>query len=184
MRFLHILSIAGALSLALVAPAAAQQTASPDLQTTAALLQAGGGSDAFSGKTLMMFLAGTRSQYESEIASLDDKFGAPNVTSFLDVFTFVFTDSLKQLQSSGPVALPSPNTDMVSDPESLAEVFYKSGVTEDGFSVAALLEKLFGHDVHATVVKAVSAKYGDKANQNFEAVLMQSMSDMKSAYDL
>ena len=190
MRFSHGVTLAGILTLSLTAPAFAQATATvnyagtPDLQTTAALLQAGGGTTNFSGKALIKFLAGTKSQYEAEMSALNDKFGVETVNSFLNVFTFVFTDAVKEMQSKSTAPLPAANQDTASDAESLAEALYKNGVTDEGFSVTYLFDKLFGHDVHAAVAQAITQKYGEKAGANFETVLTQTMSDMKAGYDL
>ena len=64
----------------------------PNLGLTVSMIAAGGGPSNFSSTKLVGTLAGPLTQ--AEVKSLTGKYGAANVSSFLEVFNFVVSDSL------------------------------------------------------------------------------------------
>jgi hypothetical protein len=154
----------------------------PQLPTTLSLVIAGGGPSSFDSAKLVGVLAGDKTQ--AEVASLQQKFGADAVKSFLNVFNFVVNDSLRYVHEAN-VALPStPNPDP-KDGKALAAALYKLGITPAGsFDVEYMLDGLVTHPIHLKVMDDIDAKYGNAADANYHAVLTQAMSDLKSAYGL
>ena len=70
------------------------------------MIEAGGGPSAFDSTKLVGVLAGAKTS--AEVASLQQKFGADNVKSFLEVFNFVVNDSVAKV-TAAKVALPGAN---------------------------------------------------------------------------
>jgi hypothetical protein len=157
-------------------------TGAPQLQTTLALVIAGGGPSAFDSAKLVGVLAGDKTQ--AEVASLQQKFGADNVKSFLTVFTFVVNDSLKYVKAAN-IALPSTPSPDPKDGKALAAALYKLGITPAGtFDVEYMLDGLVSHPIHVTVMNDIDAKFGTAADANYHAVLTQAMTDLKAVYGL
>jgi hypothetical protein len=107
--------VAGAALLASAAPSLAKAdharfssapiyTGAPALPTTLSMIVAGGGPSAFQSTKLVGVLAGDKTA--AEVASLQAKFGADNVKSFLEVFDFVVNDSLAKV-TAAKVPLPT-----------------------------------------------------------------------------
>jgi hypothetical protein len=182
--------VAGAAMLAIAAPSFAKAetarfskapiyTGTPALQTTVDMITAGTGTAGFDSTKLVGVLAGAKTS--AEVASLSTKFGADNVKSFLEVFNFVVDDSVK-IVTAAKVPLPKASTP-APDGKALAISLYTLGVTPDkSFDVEYMLDALVTHPVHVQVMKDIDAKYGEKADANYHAVLTQAMNDLKSVY--
>jgi hypothetical protein len=156
-------------------------TGAPDLPVTVSMVVAGGGPTSFDSTKLVGVLAGDKTQ--AEVASLQQKFGADNVTSFLTVFTFVVNDALKYV-TEAKISLPAPAPDP-KDGKALAAALYKLGVNPAGnFDVEYMLDGLVSHPIHVKVMDDIDAKYGAAADGNYHAVLTQAMMDLKSVYGL
>jgi hypothetical protein len=157
-------------------------TGAPQLQTTLSMVIAGGGPKDFSSTKLVGVLAGDKTQ--AEVESLTKKFGADNVKSFLNVFNFVVTDSLKYV-TEAKIALPSTPSPDPKDGKALAAALYKLGVTPAGsFDVEYMLDGLVSHDIHVKVMDDINKKFSPAADGNYHAVLTQAMMDLKSVYQL
>jgi hypothetical protein len=162
--------------------AAPVYTGAPALPTTLSMIIAGGGPTAFDSTKLVGVLAGDKTQ--SEVASLQQKFGADNVKSFLSVFNFVVNDALKYVKAAN-VPLPSAPSPDPKDGKALAAALYKLGVTPSGsYDVEYMLDALVTHPIHLKVMDDIDAKYGNAADANYHAVLTQAMMDLKSVYGL
>lgn len=158
----------------------------PDLALTAALVTAGGGAASFDAGKLMITLAGSGPLGEAEMASLVKKFGAENVRSFVNTFTYVITDSLAQATTAG-MALPSTPAPDPADGKALAAALYAAGTTSRGsYDVEYMLDTLVSHVIHVAVMNDIDANVdlGPKADANYHAVLAQTMLDLKKAYNL
>lgn len=154
----------------------------PNLPLTLSMVIAGGGPSAFDSTKLVSVLAGDKTQ--AEVGSLQQKFGADGVKSFLNVFTFVVNDSLKYV-TAAKVQLPSQPSPDPKDGKALAAALYKMGVTPSGrFDVEYMLDGLVTHDIHVKVMDDIDAKYGNVADANYHAVLTQAMLDLKDVYGL
>jgi hypothetical protein len=158
-------------------------TGSPDLPLTLSMIDAGGGPSTFDSTKLVGVLAGAKTS--AEVASLQTKFGADNVKSFLEVFNFVVTDSLAKVTAA---KVPLPTTPMPSptDGKALAAALYTQGVEpgSKAFDVEYMLDGLVTHPIHVAVMDDIDAKYGKAADGNYHAVLTQAMSDLKAVYGL
>ena len=159
-------------------------TGAPVLPTTIALITAGGGATSFDSTKAVGFLAGDKTS--AEVASLQQKFGADNVKSFLDVFNFVISDSVAKV-TAAKVPLPStPSPSPADGGKALAAALYTLGVNKDTnkFDVEYMLDGLVTHPIHVAVMDDIDAKYGKPADANYHAVLTQAMTDLKSVYGL
>ncbi len=163
--------------------AAPVNSSGPALATTLSMVEAGGGPAAFDAKTLVGVLAGDKTA--AEVASLQKKFGADNVTSFLEVFNFVVNDSLAKV-TAAKVVLPAQPVPAPSDGKALAAALYTLGIdpATNTFDVEYMLDGLVTHPIHVAVMDDIDAKYGEPADANYHAVLRQAMLDLKTAYGL
>ena len=157
--------------------------AAPALATTLAVVVAGGGPSSFDSTKLLGVLAGD--QTSAEVASLQQKFGADNVKSFLDVFNFVVNDSLAKVTAAN-VALPATPSPSPADGKALAGALYGLGTIPGSkrFDVEYMLDGLVTHPIHVAVMNDIDAKYGATADANYHAVLTQAMGDLKTAYGM
>jgi len=154
----------------------------PNLPLTLSMIVAGGGPKDFDSVKLVGVLAGAKTA--AEVASLDQKFGADNVKSFLTVFNFVVNDSVAKV-TAAKVALPATPDPSPADGKALAAALYKLGVTPSGsYDVEYMLDALVTHPIHLAVMDDINKKYGMAADGNYHAVLTQAMLDLKSVYGL
>jgi hypothetical protein len=106
------------------------------------------------------------------------------VTSFLTVFNFVISDSLR-LVTAANVPLPSTPVPDPANGKALSAALYTAGVTPSGrFDVEYMLDDLVTHPIHVQVMNDIDAKYGQPADANYHAVLTQAILDLKTAYGL
>ncbi|MBD5633360.1 MAG: hypothetical protein IAI49_02675, partial [Candidatus Eremiobacteraeota bacterium] len=124
-------------------------TGPPALATLVALIVAGGGAAGFSSRKLAGFLAGDSAT--SEVASLQQKFGASNVASFFDVFDFVALDAVGKVTAGKVLLPPSPSPSPVDGGKALAANLYALGVDKNtkAYDVEYMLDALVTHGVHA-----------------------------------
>jgi hypothetical protein len=187
-------ALAAAAVLALQLPAAAQSPApkarfsdagvysgAPELPLTLAMVVAGGGPEHFTSTTLVGVLAGAKTQ--AEVDKLNKQFGADKVASFLTVFDFVVSDSLK-IVTEKKVPLPKQPRPDPKDGKALAAALYHAGVVDGRYNVEVMLDKLVSHPIHVQVMDDIDAKYGRNADANYHVVLTQAMLDLKAAYGL
>ena len=157
-------------------------TGAPNLPLTLSLIVAGGGPTNFDSGKLVGTLAGPLAP--AEVKSLTAQFGADNVSSFLTVFNFVISDSLR-LVTAAKVPLPSTPVPDPTNGKALSAALYTAGITPTGrFDVEYMLDNLVTHPIHVQVMNDIDAKYGAPADGNYHAVLTQAMLDLKSAYKL
>lgn len=161
--------------------AAPVYSGAPNLPLTLSLIVAGGGPAKFDTAKLVGTLAGPLTQ--AEVQSLTAKFGAENVSSFLEVFNFVIADALK-IVTDAKVALPTAPAVDPTDGKALSAALYTAGVSNGKFDVEYLLDNLVSHPIHVQIMNDIDAKFGGKADGNYHAVLTQAMSDLKAAYKL
>jgi hypothetical protein len=170
----------GAMDHARFSPAAVYGGA-PNLPLTLSLIAAGGGPSNFQTTKLVGTLAGPLTA--AELQSLTAKFGADNVTSFVDVFNFVIGDALK-IVTNAKIALPAQPAVDPTDGKALSAALYTAGVSNGKFDVEYMLDNLVSHPIHVQIMNDIDAKYGGKADGNYHAVLTQAMTDLKAAYKL
>jgi hypothetical protein len=158
----------------------------PDLALTVALITAGGGATSFDAQKLIGTLTGSGPVTQAEVASLTKKFGANNVASFEKTFNYVITESLAQAAQAGIALPPTPAPDP-TDGKALSAALYAAGTAPHGaFDVEYMLDTLVSHVIHVAVMNDIDANpdLGPKADENFHAVLSQTMLDLRTAYKL
>lgn len=153
----------------------------PDLPLTLSMIVAGGGPKHFKSTTLVGVLAGAKTK--AEVGKLTKQFGAKNVSSFLTVFDFVVSDSLK-IVTEKKVPLPKQPRPDPKDGKALAAALYTAGVENGRYNVEIMLDKLVSHPIHVQVMDDIDAKYGRNADANYHVLLTQAMLDLKAAYGL
>lgn len=154
-------------------------TGAPALPVTLSMIVAGGGPAHFNSLTLVKRLAGAKTG--AEVASLNKKFGAAKVGTFLKVFNFVVADALK-IVTEKRVALPKVPSPNPNDGKALAGALWAAGQTGRGFNVEVLLDRAVSHPIHVQVMKDIDAKFGIAADADYHAVLTQAMHDLAAVY--
>ncbi len=152
----------------------------PDLAAGLSLLIAGGGERSFDSSKLMSALAGEHTQ--AEVASLQERYGADQVKSFLNVFDFAGEQCVRYVAADG-LSWPAAPVPDPADGKGLAVYLYRLGLPPDGrFDVEYLLDRLFSHAVHVKVMDEIDANFGRAADANFHAVLGRALVDLNATY--
>jgi hypothetical protein len=155
----------------------------PALQTTLALVIAGGGPGDYKTLTLVGVLAGRNAN--AEVAKLTRHYGASAVKQFVTAFDFVIADTLRLAKRNGSTwpALPVPDP---TDGKALLAALYLAGVDKPAgtYRVDFMLEHLLSYRLLAQMTKDLDAKYGVQAGVTYQAVLLEMMQDLKAAYSL
>jgi hypothetical protein len=153
----------------------------PNLPLTLSMIIAGGGPAHFKSTTLVGTLAGPATN--AEVAKLTKQFGAAKLQSFLTVFDFVVSDSLK-IVTAKHIALPkTPNPDPKNG-KALSAALYTAGLEDGRYNVEIMLDHLVSHPIHVQVMDDIDAKYGSGADANYHIILTQAIMDLKTAYKL
>ena len=154
----------------------------PDLQVTAALVQAGGGASSFDAAKLLRFLASDHA--DDEFRSLQGRFGQKRITTFVQTFTFAINDALKVATQSG-VQLPAAPAELTSSGKALSVALVKDGTMPDGkFDVGYLIEHLLSRPIHVAIMRDINAnpQIGPQRNGDFHYLLTTSIDDLKKVY--
>lgn len=120
---------------------------------------------------------------KAEVAKLDKQFGPKRVQSFLTVFDFVVSDSLR-LVTEKKVALPKTPSPNPKDGKALSAALYTAGVADGRYNVEIMLDHLVSHPIHVHVMDDIDAKYGRNADAYYHVILTQAVLDLKAAYKL
>lgn len=152
----------------------------PKLQTTLALVVAGGGPSDFKTIALLEVLAGSNAN--AEVAALTRRFGANDVKAFITTFDFVVADALRLVKKNA-LALPAIPDPDPKDGKALSKALYIAGVEKSGgtFSVEYMLDHLVSHALHVRIMQDVVAKYGVRADATYHVALQQVVTDLASA---
>ena len=100
----------------------------PDLQATAALVEAGGGPNHFEFSAALVSMLGEKT-VNAEVAKLTKQYGKKDVTDFLNGMTFAVKQSLKRATEAG-VKLPAAPADLKG--AKLASALVAAGTAPDG----------------------------------------------------
>lgn len=156
-------------------------TGTPALQLTLSMIEAGNGPQQFDTIALLKDLSG--SKFDAEVAKLTKQYGKTKVDSFVTIFPFIVSDSLK-IAGQQHVALPkTPAPDPHNGP-ALAQALWQAGQTGSGFNVEVLLDRLVSHPIHDRVMIDVDQKYGVAKDADYHAILSTAMNDLATAYNL
>lgn len=151
---------------------------SPDLQATAALVEAGGGPHHFKFSTALVSMLGKKT-VNAEVAKLTKQYGKKNVDEFLSGATFVVNDALKLATEAG-VKLPPAPANLKG--QKLASALVAAGTAPDGvFWSGYLLDKALSHKIHNEVMADIDQKYSHAYDENAHKILNQAMYDVAHA---
>jgi hypothetical protein len=156
----------------------------PNFALTAALVAAGGGAASFDSQKLIDDLTGNGPLTQTEMGNLTKRFGSANVASFVKTFDYVITDALAQAAQAGVELPPTPAP---PDGRGLSAALYAAGVPpRGGYDVEYMLDSLVSHVIHVAIMNDIDANpdLGPKADANYHLVLRQTMTDLKTAYNL
>lgn len=150
----------------------------PALQITAALVQAGGGPEAFTFPKALVSMLGQET-VNAEVAKLTTQYGAKNVEDFLSGMTFAVNDGLKRATEAG-VKLPAAPADLKG--VSLARALVYAGVTPDGtWWSGYVFDQLLSHGIHLAVMTDINTGPGYAIDHNAHQLLNQAMYDVAHA---
>ena len=154
----------------------------PNVPLTVAVIDAGGGAQHYDTVTLIHTLAGHLAGLE--LIRLRMAFGKANVASFLTVFNFAVADIVtifKNDRLSMDVA-PAPDP---HDGKALSAALIAQATPPGGaLSVDTMLDHLLSPPMHARVRSDIVKQYGVTGDDNFRAVLLHALQDMKLANHL
>ncbi|MGH7708642.1 MAG: hypothetical protein ACREM8_04800 [Vulcanimicrobiaceae bacterium] len=196
MKLLLFLVLAGSLAASAVVPVSADDAmkshhfhrtsyrGAPDLQLTLALVQAGGGPANFDAGRLIGVLAGPNTA--TEVAALDQRYGAGAVKAFVKTFTYAVNDALKVATAKG-IALPATPVPDPSDGRALEAALLSAGRLPGGkFDVGYLIEHAVSHDIHVQIMHDMNGdpSIGPQRNAQFHIILTRAIKDLQLTYFL
>ena len=150
----------------------------PDLQVTAALVEAGGGAQQFDFSKALVSMLGEKT-VNAEVAKLKGQYGEKNVTDFVNGMTFAVDASLKRATEAG-VKLPAAPADLKG--HKLANALVKNGTAPDGtWWSGYLFDTLLSHKIHNEVMADIDQKYSHSYDENVHKILNQAMYDVAHA---
>lgn len=150
-------------------------TGAPDLQAAISLVTAGGAPGSFSITTALTNLAGADTA-NAEVAKLTTQYGAPAVTSFVEVQNFAVNDAVKIATAAG-VKFPTPTLKGAD----LAKRVVGLGLIDGTYYEGTQLDHLVTHAIHEQVMNDIDAKYGADADANYHKIANQAHYDLAQA---
>ena len=150
-------------------------TKSPDLPSTIAFVNAGGGPGKFSTVTALTALVGS-DLTNKEVAKLTSQYGKDSVDSFVTVFNFAVNAAAKIAIADG-VKFPEPGL----SGQKLAAQLVHDGTTIGTFWTGYMLDHLVTHKIHDQTMDDIDAKYGASADANYHKLSNQAMYDLAQA---
>lgn len=154
----------------------------PSLDVTAALVQAGGGADAFSFSDALVNMLG-KDTVNAEIDKLTDQYGEDAVNTFVGGMNYAVNDALKRASKEG-IDMPEPADLSGTD---LAAALVKAGVSDDGTYWSGLMfDHAISHDLHNQVMTEINTNpdLGYAADKTTHKLLNQAMYDVAQALEM
>jgi hypothetical protein len=149
----------------------------PALAVTAALVQAGGGSENFSFAKALVSMLG-EDTVNAEVAKLTQQYGEAEIKTFLGGMDLAIQLSLKHATQAG-VSLPAPAA--LTGVE-LAKTLVSAGTTPDGtFWSGHLFDKAVSNRIHHLVMVDINNTAGVAADLTTHKILNQAMYDVAQA---
>lgn len=150
----------------------------PDLELTAALVEAGGGADNFSFARALVSMLG-EDTVNAEVDKLQEQYDQERVQGFIEGMTWAVNDGLKRATEAG-VELPDAPEDLTG--QTLAKALVEAGTTPDGtFWSGYLFDKTLSHGIHNQVMADIEAEFGHDADESTHLILNQAMYDVAQA---
>jgi len=150
-------------------------TQSPDLSSTIAFVNAGGGPGKFSTVKALTALVGP-DLTNKEVAKLTSQYGKASVGSFVTVFNFAVNDAAKIAIADG-VKFPAPEL----SGDKLAAQLVGDGTVKGTFWTGYMLDHLVTHKIHDQTMADIDAKYGASADANYHKISNQALYDLAQA---
>lgn len=153
----------------------------PELETTAALIRAGGGAEDFDFATALVAMLGEET-VNAEVAKLTEQYGADKVQAFIDGMTFAVNDAIKQTQAID-LELPAAPEDLTG--AALARKLVEAGTTSDGtFWAGYMFDTLLSNPIHVKVMGSIDNAVGHEADGSTHTILNQAMYDVAQALEM
>lgn len=150
-------------------------TGAPDLQAAISLVTAGGAPGSFSITTALTNLVGADAA-NAEVAKLTKQYGAPAVSSFVEVQNFAVDDAVRIATAAG-VKFPTPALKGAD----LAKRIVSLGLVDGTYYEGTQLDHLVTHAIHEQVMGDIDAKYGVAADANYHKIADQAHYDLAQA---
>ena len=146
------------------------------LDLTAALIQAGGGTESFSTRTALDNLLGSVAA-DQELAKLERQYGAPAVRRWLEISDWLMRQGVVQLRNTG-TDLPSPPKDL--DGDKLVTALVDAGVApgDSTFWSGYWYDRLFSHGINKVLVEDLDRRFGEHKARSAYAINNQAMYDI------
>lgn len=150
--------------------------ASASLDVTSALMQAGGGTEAFSMKAALISMLGEDSA-ASEIAKLEHQYGSKPVQKWLKGSDWLMHEGLTQLRNTG-TELPDPSSDLTG--AKLAAALVEAGVApgDSRFRTDHYYDHLFSHGINKVLETGMDRKFSPRYAKTVFTINDQAMSDV------
>ena len=152
-------------------------TGSPDLNTTAALVQAGGGAANFSIAQALTAMVGA-DLTNKEVAKLTAQYGKKSVDDWVTVFNFVVQNGAQVATAAG-VTFPTPPASLQG--KALAAALVKDGAGNGTFWTGTMLDHLVSMPIHLQVMNNIDKKYSASEDGNYHRITDQAMYDLAQA---
>lgn len=149
----------------------------PALETTAALVAAGGGADNFTFPAALVSMLG-EDTVNAEVAKLTKQYGEEKVQAFISGMTFAVNDALKRATEAG-VKLPAAPANLTGT--ALAKALVEAGTVDGTFWSGHLFDVVLSHKIHNQVMADIEAKFGRETDENAHRLLNQAMYDVAQA---
>jgi hypothetical protein len=148
----------------------------PALDLTAALIQAGGGTESFSTQTALDNLLGSAATGQ-ELAKLEHQYGAPAVRRWLEISDWLMHQGIVQLRNTG-AALPAPPDGLSGD--KLVAALVDAGVApgDTTFWSGYWYDRLFSHGINKVLVEDLDRRFGEHKARGAYAINNQAMYDI------
>lgn len=146
------------------------------LQLTAALIQAGGGTESFSTRTALDNLLGSAAA-DQELAKLEHQYGAPGVRRWLEISDWLMHQGIVQLRNTG-TELPTPPDDLSG--AKLVAALVDAGLApgDTTFWSSCWYDQLFSHGINKVLVEDLDRRFGERRARSAYAVNNQAMYDI------
>jgi len=149
---------------------------------TVAIIEAGGGAQHYDTIRLIHTLAGHLAGLE--LIRLRMASGKANVASFLTVFNFAVADIVSTFKSDRVSMDVTPAPDP-RDARALSVALITQAKAPDGvLNVDTMLDHLLSPAMHARIRGDIIKRFGTAGDDNFRAVLLHALQDMKLANHL
>ncbi|EQD32216.1 conserved hypothetical protein, secreted [mine drainage metagenome] len=153
----------------------------PNLEVTAALVDAGGGVEHFSFQQALVSMLGEKTVH-AEVGKLTKQYGSKKVNDWIAAMDFYVTDGLKHATAMG-INLPTAPADLKG--ATLAKRLVSEGTDPHGvFWAGWLFDHLLSHDIHDMVMADLQAVHGLSYDENGHRITNQAMYDVAQALGL